>query len=316
MLPTFLGIGSQRCGTSWLYRGLVKHPQVRMGRTKEVNFFYQYLRQRDLHWYEDQFADDGGKPDATVIGEITPNYSKLKPAAVRAIHRLLPDVRLVYLIRDPVERTWKQALLERVWVEKKPVQNMTVGQFLRRFERARTRRYTDYVSVIRTWRDVYGREPLLIETQDRIVNDAVGLYIDVLKHLGADPDRRPADEVLTERKGQTYRHMGLQEELPMPEEVRWYLSSSWLPMARELDPMIEGRARPWIERMEAAVGHPRSWWRVRRALNRTVLRLPEAVAYGLYDAKRDVDFKRRFALIHRQAAERGATPSVLSASPA
>lgn len=69
MLPTFIGLGAQRAGTTWLYSCLAEHPEVFMSRKKELYYFsknYELGRE----WYESQFAEAAG---ARARGEITPD---------------------------------------------------------------------------------------------------------------------------------------------------------------------------------------------------------------------------------------------------
>ena len=54
MLPTFIGLGAQRAGTTWAYNCLAEHPQVFMSRKKELHFFYVNYS-RGLDWYRRQF---------------------------------------------------------------------------------------------------------------------------------------------------------------------------------------------------------------------------------------------------------------------
>ena len=55
MLPTFIGIGAQRAGTTWAYNCLAQHPEVYMSEKKELHFFYANYS-RGLDWYAAQFA--------------------------------------------------------------------------------------------------------------------------------------------------------------------------------------------------------------------------------------------------------------------
>src|SRR6188508_2795579 len=99
MLPTFIGIGAQRAGTTWAYNCLAEHPQVFMTRKKELHFFYVNYS-RGLDWYAAQFAGAGS---AVARGEITPDYL-YHPEALSNIARDVPDVRLFVILRNPIDR--------------------------------------------------------------------------------------------------------------------------------------------------------------------------------------------------------------------
>lgn len=102
MLPTFLVIGAMKAGTSSLFHYLQNHPQVHMPERKELHFFNRNWH-RGWGWYEKQFAGAG---NAVAIGEATPNYTKCDefPLVAERMSQRLPDARLVYVVRHPIER--------------------------------------------------------------------------------------------------------------------------------------------------------------------------------------------------------------------
>ncbi|HTY13924.1 MAG TPA: sulfotransferase domain-containing protein [Candidatus Omnitrophota bacterium] len=121
--PDFIGIGAQRAGTTWLYELLSLHPSIFLPEQKELHFFdekpdfesYQGIwnpvrpQYHDLasgaewRWYLARFEE--GKNDQ-LRGEFTPIYATLSEKRVLAISRYLPKVKIIYIIRDPVQRAW------------------------------------------------------------------------------------------------------------------------------------------------------------------------------------------------------------------
>ena len=102
-LPHFLGLGTQKGGTTTLQRLLERHPQVWLSPTKELQFFSLHYA-RGLAWYEEQFAPAGPQQRC---GDITPYYL-FHPQAPRRIATHLPEVNWIVLLRDPVERCLSQ----------------------------------------------------------------------------------------------------------------------------------------------------------------------------------------------------------------
>lgn len=98
-LPQFLVIGAQKAGTTSLHELLKQHPGVFLPACKEVHYFSQYA-DRPVSWYASHYR--GARPGRR-CGDITPYYL-FHPWAPGRIHRLLPRVRLIVLLRDPVER--------------------------------------------------------------------------------------------------------------------------------------------------------------------------------------------------------------------
>ncbi len=99
-LPNFIVIGPGKTGTTWLYQCLGAHPQIRLARnTKETVFFADYY-DRGLPWYE-KFFD--GLEGAPAIGEVSNTYF-FTPQAPGRIAGMLPKVKLIAFLRNPVER--------------------------------------------------------------------------------------------------------------------------------------------------------------------------------------------------------------------
>ena len=111
-LPTFLIIGGFKCGTTSLHHYLMQHPEVQMPTMKETNFFsgppkgVPYAtgakRIKRLAEYERLFD-----PEIVARGETSPNYAAhpLRPDVPKRIKDIIPDVKLIYSVRDPVART-------------------------------------------------------------------------------------------------------------------------------------------------------------------------------------------------------------------
>jgi hypothetical protein len=101
MLPTFLIIGAQKCGTTSLHHYLVQHPEIGAPRKKEVHYFDLASRRR-LTWYRSFFPVMGRYPHAL---ESTPYYL-FHPAVPARVRATLPEAKLIVLLRDPMQRTY------------------------------------------------------------------------------------------------------------------------------------------------------------------------------------------------------------------
>ena len=102
-LPNLVVIGGLKCGTTSLHHYLNLHPQVEMSRPKELNYFIEELNW-DLgpDWYASHF-----RAAAPVRGETSPHYTsrpRFEGVAARMRELLGPEARLVYVVRDPIDR--------------------------------------------------------------------------------------------------------------------------------------------------------------------------------------------------------------------
>jgi hypothetical protein len=104
-LPTFLGIGVHRSGTSWLNRLLDSHPDIYIpARRKEIHFFDLYY-ERGLDWYAKFFPSDQEAHRYQAVGEITPNYFYGDKCPAR-IAQMKSVQRLILNVRNPVDRAY------------------------------------------------------------------------------------------------------------------------------------------------------------------------------------------------------------------
>ena len=106
-LPTFLGIGAPRAGTTWLNTLLASHPDVYTPTLRdEINFFDQYY-ERGLSWYETLFPQPEHAERYQAIGEISPQYVECADCPER-IFKTLPQSKLIVMLRHPVNRAHSQ----------------------------------------------------------------------------------------------------------------------------------------------------------------------------------------------------------------
>ena len=114
-LPNFIIFGAQKGGTTSLYANLVRHPQVLEALRKEVHYFDWYGENAPFHygnknidWYRAHFASEQQLHEAGAItGEATPVYLS-HPQIASDIRAVIPDVKLVVMVRNPVKRTYSQ----------------------------------------------------------------------------------------------------------------------------------------------------------------------------------------------------------------
>lgn len=118
LLPDYLVVGAARAGSTSLYSYLVRHPLVGAASHKEIHFF-DLNYERGASWYRRHFPTVASRELARrrygsdlITGEASPYYL-FHPHVPGRVRALLPDVRLIVLLRDPVARAYSQYQLER-----------------------------------------------------------------------------------------------------------------------------------------------------------------------------------------------------------
>jgi sulfotransferase family protein len=187
VLPNFLVIGAAKSGTTSLYRYLRDHPQVVMAQSKELKFFTSRTRWGlGPGWYARQFE---AAADAVAIGEASPSYTRypLHRGVPERVARVIPDARLVYLVRHPIERM-RSHYLHRVLQgkEQAPLDDAVLANpsYLD------TSRYAMQLEQYLEW---FTREQLLIVTAEALRSDRVDTLRRVCEFLGVDAGWRPPE---------------------------------------------------------------------------------------------------------------------------
>ena len=184
MLPSFLLIGAMKSGTTTLWWYLREHPDVFMAMPKEPNFFNDHWH-RGVGWYERLFAGAGA---ARARGEASVRYTSYPddPECPSRIASVLPEARLLFVVREPVARMRSHylhevaALRERLPIEQALRQNPIY------LDRSR------YATQLERYLDHFPREQLLLLRAEDLFRAPALVLPGVYGFLGVDPSFRPA----------------------------------------------------------------------------------------------------------------------------
>jgi hypothetical protein len=178
VLPDFLVIGAMKCGTSTLAAQLAAQPGIFMTTPKEPNFFSDdNVFARGLDWYESLF--DTAAP-SDLKGEASTHYTKLPtyPETLARMQAVLPAPRLVYVVRDPIDRAVSHYIHE--WTE-----GRMSGDPATAFDRhPELVDYGRYAMQIAPYLEAYGREAVLLSSLERLKSDPAAELRRVGAHLG------------------------------------------------------------------------------------------------------------------------------------
>jgi Sulfotransferase domain len=176
-----MGIGAQKAGTTWLYQALKRHPEISFPAGKELHFWNARAGQGGLESYISQFAND-----SVYNGEITPAYAMLPPPVIREVYEAIPQVRLLYLIRNPKTRAWSSARMALYRAEMEDG-DASDQWFIDHFNSKGSIARGGYETCMRNWRSVFPSEQILIGTYDDLARDPVRVANQCLAHIGLQP---------------------------------------------------------------------------------------------------------------------------------
>jgi len=186
-LADFIIIGAAKSGTTTLHHYLDRHPQVFMSTPKEPTFFARDERyRRGVEWYASLF-----EPAARdqICGEASTNYSNW-PLYARTVERmaeLLPDVKLIYIMRHPVDRAYSH-YVQVIKGAREEDPNLKVQEtFEEHIERDPSAiASSDYMMQIERYLPVYPRERFLFLRMDDLVREPAATMAAVCRFLGID----------------------------------------------------------------------------------------------------------------------------------
>jgi len=197
-LPDFLILGAQKAGTTALYAYLRWHPDVTGPSFKEVSFFDRHYAQGE-RWYRAHLP----LRRRALVGEASPSYL-FHPQAPERVARLLPEARLIALLRNPVERAFshyqhevafgREPLSFEEAIDREDERMRGELEHMLRDPSYFSHAWWNYTYVARgryaeqleRWFAAFPREQLLVLLADELAADTPGTYRRVLDFLGAE----------------------------------------------------------------------------------------------------------------------------------
>jgi hypothetical protein len=264
--PDFLCVGAHKAGTTWLYQQLDSHPDFWMPPVKELHYFDQLGRvQRaaaprcrderslrflqglaslgvkphiDLENYARLFASKG----ALLSGDISPNYSTLSKEVIRQIVSYFPNLKVVFLARDPVERFWSHLSMEVNYRQIEPFDTTNVDEVNRNLLRRGMLLRSYPSAVVARWKRYVHPEQFRVYFFDDLQGNPAELRRSILRFLGANPDK-PGNRWTAD-----YNSWNRMEKLPLTNQVRSHLAKFFKKELKTCAARLGGPARDWPAR--------------------------------------------------------------------
>jgi hypothetical protein len=263
--PDFLVIGAQRAGTTWLHRVLSQHPALWLPPVKELHYFDKldiertilspkerrrlglkrlasldpwlisfWFRARSDEWYASLFR--GAQARGLIAGEITPAYATLDETVLRRIKRMNDKIKLIFVMRDPVDRAWSAVNN----AAKKGVDASTVEKSIERAREWGTVARSAYADTIRRLEAVFPASQVHYCFFDDLRDQPEALTSDLLSFLGVEQLLLQLPQAVNVAAGSK----------AVPHEFSREMARDYLTMVQQLCRRFQGPPHKWRARYE------------------------------------------------------------------
>ena len=196
-----------------------------------------YLGTYNDDWYRSLFKNGAGK----LKGEITPSYALLNEADVQRISENFPSLKIIFLLRNPIDRAWAQVRYN--WTRGK-FKNIHDHDKVKSFIESRSQSLrSDYIRTLDIWGARFPEEQIFIGFFDDVVRSSQSLIHNILEFLEVE-NTRFTDKKTLDKK------VKVSKPLEFPEEIKSYLSMKYLPELQALSERVGSHATRWLEEAE------------------------------------------------------------------
>jgi len=178
LFPDFMIIGSQKCGTTWLSEMLKKHPLIYIPKKKEIHFFDSFY---DLGYFWYSYFFEKGREK--IKGEATPAYGILDKKMIEKIKQKNPQLKIILLIRNPLERSWSSFKMEELKFKGRYFKKISEEEMISHLNSERSKALGDYLKIISNWSKYFPKKQIKIFFYDEINENPSSLLEKIFKFL-------------------------------------------------------------------------------------------------------------------------------------
>jgi hypothetical protein len=264
--PDFLCVGAQKAGTSWLFHQLTLHPDFWMPPIKELYYFdtlsrvkrYNPPRCKDERdeWFLARLMELSALPDieleaysqlfapkaALLSGDISPSYSALNDEVIEQVVNYFPNLKVIFLARDPVERAWSHLCMQVRLGLISRFDATDAEQVIRNLRNPGMLARSHPSKIVARWKRYVRPDLFRFYFFDDLQQSPAELRRLILCFLGADPDK-PSGRISADYNGQ-----GEREKLPLTDKVRCRLAEFFEQELKACATELGGPAKAWPAR--------------------------------------------------------------------
>jgi len=283
VLPEFLCIGAFKAGTTWIYRNIQAHPAIKMPPYKEIYYFHtpplsrsplithllsgdrferrrlrliltHYLPRgrRHLSWFvrylllppgDEWYASLFPQHTDQISGDVTPAYARLGRGAVRHAATLLPQAKIVYCLRNPIERTWSQvAMYFANW--QRGLDQTSDPEIEGFLEKGIGFRDSNYARTLELWETFYPSHQIYVAFFDQLVHEPRTFLLNLYRFL----ELEASDRFIP---GSVYQKINPRQYPAIPDRFARYLARQYIGSIELLHRRLQSEVTAgWLESAE------------------------------------------------------------------
>jgi hypothetical protein len=203
------------------------------------DFKYLFFPHND-NWYLSLFKH----PHKKISGEISPIEALLPEEQIEHLKTLLPGLKIIIILRDPIERVWSKAKMNLMKLQKKieKIEDISEAEFYLHFDREFSK-MPGYFSLIRKWSAFFQADQIHINFYDKLSEQPAEFLRDICEFINVD-FKKFSGKSLEKSKLKVFE--GLKTEFP--DKFKTYLMNQYKDSIKELSGYFNPYPQKWFEK--------------------------------------------------------------------
>jgi hypothetical protein len=220
----FVGIGSGKCGSTWIYDNIVSHPEICDKNLKELNYFSDLYDEHPFSWYQSQF---GACTNDLITGEFSVTYLA-HPLAAKRIKQHFPDAKIMAIVRNPVKRAFSNYLHS---IRKGDISaDYPFSDYIDNEETLAPGKYSDYLNA---YYELFDKDKILVIVLEEFLKDIPAGMKQIYQFLGVkDMDFLPEGYDQANNEAKSYKYLWI--ENLMVRTYRWLSRSGYTRLVKSI----------------------------------------------------------------------------------
>ncbi|MDJ0719358.1 MAG: sulfotransferase [Prochloraceae cyanobacterium] len=237
VLRCLIGNSSDHGGEDLEWRRLLRD---RASVLWHAGFHIRFLfGQRNDDWYEKCFAPGAGQ----IAGEIDPNYGPLHANTVAHIRDLMPDLRIIFMVRDPIERAWSH-FLKKLRDTNRTLESVSEEECLAHFGSNFSLSRGSYSSILSTWSEYYPPEQICVGYYEEIIESPEDLLLRIFQFLNVEASSKHISDKIHDRYNSSTKSRQI------PPHLERHLAETYRDEVEHMAAKVGGHAYKWLNRVE------------------------------------------------------------------